>query len=157
VVLSCTNLSDDPMPCGLGQHPYFHCTPDTVLDTQVESVWTIDEDVLPVAQQPAQGRYDLRARRVCGQDLDNGFGGWGGRAVIADPSLPVRIEISSPDADFFQLYSPRSGGIFVAEPVSHANAALNAPEAEWPELGLRVLERGETMRLTMRIDVIPVQ
>jgi aldose 1-epimerase len=157
VVLSCTNLSDDPMPCGLGQHPYFHCTPRTVLDTQVESVWTIDEDVLPVAREPAQGRYDLRARRVCGQDLDNGFGGWGGRAVISDPALPVRIEMSSPDADFFQLYSPAAGDLFVAEPVSHANAALNAPEAEWEELGLRALEPGETMRLTMRIDVIPVQ
>jgi aldose 1-epimerase len=157
VVLSCTNLSDGPMPCGLGQHPYFHCTPQTVLDTQVESVWTIDEDVLPVAKEPAQGRYNLCARRVCGQDLDNGFGGWGGRAVIADPALPVRIEMSSPDADFFQLYSPAYGDIFVAEPVSHANAALNAPEAEWPELGLRVLEPGETMRLTMRIDVIPIQ
>ena len=27
---------------------------------------------------------------------------------------------------------------FVAEPVTHANAALNAPEKEWAELGLRV-------------------
>jgi hypothetical protein len=34
---------------------------------------------------------------------------------------------------------------------------LNAPEATWPELGLRVLEPGETMSLAMRVDVIPVQ
>ncbi len=62
--------------------------------------------------------------------------------------------MSSPDARFFQLYSPASGGIFVAEPVSHANAALNAPEDEWPELGMRVLEPGESMSLDMRIEVI---
>jgi aldose 1-epimerase len=157
VVLTCTNTGDEPMPCGLGQHPYFHCTPETVLDTSVESVWTIDEKVLPVEKLPAEGRYDLRNRRVAGQDLDNGFGGWGGHATVTDPSLPFRVEMSSPDADFFQLYSPPSGELFVIEPVTHANAALNEPEEAWAELGLTVLEPGETMSLTMRIDVIPVQ
>lgn len=43
--------------------------------------------------------------------------------------------------------------MFVAEPVTHANAALNAPEDQWPELGLRVLEPGEEMRLDMRVAV----
>jgi len=152
--LSCTNRSDEPMPCGLGQHPYFPCTPETRLDTRVESVWTIDEQVLPVEKVPATGRYDLADRPVCGQDLDHGFGGWSGRAVITDPASPFRIEMSSPDARFFQLYSPAGGGIFVAEPVTHANAALNEPEESWPELGLRVLEPGESMILTMRVDVI---
>jgi aldose 1-epimerase len=155
--LSCTNGSDEPMPCGLGQHPYFPCTPATRLDTQVESVWTIDEQVLPVERIPATGRYDLRDRPVCGQGLDHGFGGWAGRTTISDPALPFRIALSSPDAGFFQLYSPATGGLFVAEPVTHANAALNAPEDQWRELGLRVLEPGETMSLTMRVDVVPVQ
>jgi aldose 1-epimerase len=157
VVLTCTNTGDTPMPCGLGQHPYFHCTPKTVLDTEVESVWTIDEKVLPVEKLPAEGRYDLRNRRVAGQDLDNGFGGWGGHATVEDPSLPFRITMSSPDAGFFQLYSPPSGDLFVIEPVSHANAAMNEPEEAWAELGFKVLEPGETMSLTMRIDVTPVQ
>jgi aldose 1-epimerase len=155
--LACTNLSAEPMPCGLGQHPYFQCTPATRLDTDVASVWEIDDKVLPVANLPAAGRYDLRDRLVCGQDLDHGFGGWGGRAIITDPALPFRIEMSSPQARFFQLYSPGSGGLFVAEPVTHANAALNEPEAAWEELGLRVLEPGESMILTMRVDVVPVQ
>lgn len=155
LVLSCTNLSDEPMPCGLGQHPYFLCTPATRLDTGVESVWTIDEHVLPVEKVPAAGCFDLRDRLVCGQGLDHGFGGWSGRAVISDPDLPFRIVMSSPDANFFQLYSPASGGIFVAEPVTHANAAMNEPEEEWAELGLRVLEPGEAMSLTMRVEVEP--
>jgi aldose 1-epimerase len=153
--LACTNRSDEPMPCGLGQHPYFQCSERTRLDTVVESVWTIDEKVLPVERVAASGRFDLRDRAVCGQGLDHGFGGWGGRAAITDPALPFRIEMSSPDAHFFQLYSPSSGGIFVAEPVTHANAALNEPEESWPELGLRVLDPGETMTLTMRVDVMP--
>ena len=155
--LDCRNKSDEPMPCGLGQHPYFHCTPETRLATQVTHAWTIDEHVLPVDKVPASGRYDLSDRAICGQDLDNGFGGWGGSALLTDPAWPFEVEISSPQARFFQVYSPASGGIFVAEPVSHANAALNAPEEEWAELGMRVLEPDEEMSLDMRLDVRPKQ
>lgn len=154
LALSCRNLSPDPMPCGLGQHPYFPCTGETRLGTVVTDAWTIDEQVLPVEKVPATGRYDLRDRLVCGQDLDNGFGGWGGSCRIQTPGEPVALEFSSPDAGFFQLYSPSAGGLFVAEPVSHANAALNEPEERWAELGLRVLEPGSEMSLTARFDVI---
>ena len=143
------------MPCGLGQHPYFHCGPDTRLNTNVECAWTIDEHVLPVEKVPALGQFDLRHRRVCGQGLDHGFGGWSGLARISDPDWPFAIEVSSPNARFFQLYSPPDGGIFVSEPVTHANAALNEPEGRWEELGLKVLDSGEDMHLDMRIDVTP--
>ena len=155
VCLACLNASAEPMPCGLGQHPYFHCGPATVLDTAVTHAWEIDPQVLPVAKVAAEGRFDLKDRKVCGQGLDHGFGGWGGEARISDPGWPVELAMSSPEAHFFQLYSPKDGGLFVAEPVSHANAALNAPEEEWPALGMRVLEPGEEMSLTMRIDVRP--
>lgn len=155
IELGCRNLSDEPMPCGLGQHPYFHCTPETRLDTQVEGVWTIDENVLPVERVPATGRYYLRDRLVCGQDLDHGFDGWSGHATIRTPGAPFTIEIASSEARWFQVYSPPSGDIFVAEPVTHANAALNATEEEWPRLGLKVLEPGEAMTLNARIAVLP--
>ncbi|MBA3677740.1 MAG: aldose 1-epimerase [Sphingosinicella sp.] len=151
--LACRNLSDEPMPCGLGQHPYFPCTAETQIDTQVSHAWTIDEQVLPIEKVPATGLYDLSDRLICGQDLDHGFSGWNGRARIRTPGIPFEIIISSPQARFFQLYSPPEGGLFVAEPVSHANAALNAPEAQWPALGLAVLEPEEEMILDMRIDV----
>lgn len=155
LVLTCRNLSDEPMPCGLGQHPYFHCAPGTRIDADVGHAWTVDEHVLPVERVPASGRFDLRNRKVCGQGLDNGFGGWSGRALLSDPDWPFELQLSSPQARFFQLYSPESGGIFVAEPVTHANAALNEPEEEWAELGLRVLAPGEEMALTMRIEIRP--
>ena len=151
--LACRNIGTEPMPCGLGLHPYFPCGSKTELDTRVTSAWTIDEHVLPVEKVVADGRYDLRERRICGQDLDNGFGGWNGEARLTDTGWPYAITMSSLEARFFQLYSPIDGGIFVAEPVTHANAALNAREEQWPELGMRVLEPGEEMRLDMRLDV----
>jgi aldose 1-epimerase len=155
VRLTCRNSSGEPMPCGLGEHPYFNCGLETRIDTHVSCAWTVDEHVLPVDKVPAEGRYDLKNRLVCGQDLDNGFGDWGGEARMTDPDWPYDIRLSSPEAKFFQLYSPPEGGIFVAEPVTHANAALNAPESEWPKLGMRVLDPGEAMSLDMRLDVIP--
>lgn len=151
--LTCRNLSDEPMPCGLGQHPYFPCTPETRLATQVTHAWTIDEQVLPVARVPATGRYDLSDRLICGQELDNGWVGWSGSTVMTDPSWPFEIELTSPEARFFQVFSPPTGGFFVAEPVSHANAALNEPETAWAELGLRVLDPGEGMGLDVRIEI----
>lgn len=155
VTLTCTNTDDRPMPCGLGQHPYFPCGPQTRLETEVQTAWTIDEHVLPLEEVPAEGRFDLSDRLVCAQDLDHGFSGWGGSAQLSDPSWPFEIVLSSPTARFFQLYSPLAGGLFVAEPVSHANAALNAPEQQWAALGMQVLDPGASAELTMRLDVKP--
>jgi aldose 1-epimerase len=151
--LSCRNTSGEAMPCGLGQHPYFPCGGGTRIETGVTHAWTIDDKVLPVEKVPATGRYDLADRLICGQELDNGFAGWSGRALLSDPDWPFELELSSPQARFFQIYSPASGGFFVAEPVSHANAALNEPEADWLELGIRMLDPGEEMQLDMRLEV----
>jgi aldose 1-epimerase len=155
ILLTCRNTSGQPMPCGLGQHPYFHCGPETRIDTRVTHAWTIDEHVLPIEKVPADGRFDLRKRLICGQDLDNGFDEWDGLVWMGDPSWPYDLLLSSTSAGFFQLYSPPDGGIFVAEPVTHANAALNAPEREWSELGMRVLEPGQELRLDLRLEVVP--
>lgn len=152
--LSCRNLADEVMPCGLGQHPYFPCSSSTRLDTRVMEVWTIDDQVLPVERLPATGRYDLVDRPICGQQLDNGFGGWSGEARIHRPGERADIILSSPDSSYFQVYSPAEGGLFVAEPVTHANAALNEPEELWPSLGLRVLAPGEEMVLNARIALV---
>jgi aldose 1-epimerase len=152
--LMCRNDSETAMPCGLGQHPYFPCTAETRIDTIVRTAFEIDENVLPTYEVPAAGRFDLEDRAVCGQDFDHGFGGWGGEALLTDPAWPAPLRLSSPNAHYFQLYSPASGGIFVAEPVSHANAALNEPEERWAELGMRVLEPAEDMRLDMRLELV---
>lgn len=153
LTLTCANQSPEPMPCGLGQHPYFHCGAGTRIGTEVSHVWLIDDKVLPTERVPARGDFDLANAAVCGMGLDHGFGGWGGTARLTDPEWPFELMMSSPDAGFFQLYSPAGGEIFVAEPVTHANAALNAPESEWAELGLKILEPGEAMCLTMQLGV----
>ncbi len=153
--ITCSNMGSEPMPCGLGIHPYFNCTAATRIRTRVEHVWTVDEHVLPIGKVRASGRYDIADSPVCGRGLDNGYGGWSGSALFTDPAWPFDIALTSPGTRFFQLYSPVQNSIFVAEPVSHANDALSAPEADWAELGIRILEPGETMELAARIEVRP--
>jgi len=152
VTLSVTNRSLEPMPCGLGLHPYFPCTAQTQLDALVEGVWTIDAEVMPVARQAASGRYCLRERRICGADLDNGYDGWSGGARICWPERSLELTLAA-DAGFFQVYAPSAGALFVAEGVTHANAALNLPEDQWGAAGLTVLEPGGTQQLITRFDV----
>ncbi|MBA2919817.1 aldose 1-epimerase [Sphingomonas sp. MAH-20] len=149
--IECRNLSGEPMPCGLGFHPYYPCDSGTRIDTRVETVWEVDEKVLPTGTAPATGRYALGGTPACGRNLDNGYGGWDGEMRLTDGERVRRM--TSPDARFFQIYSPPQGGLLAAEPVSHANAALNEPEDRWPDLGLRVLEPGQSMRLRMSLCV----
>lgn len=155
VRLTCRNTSGEDMPCGLGLHPYFNCGGQTRIQTLVEDVWSVDEKVLPIAREPATGRYSITDDPVCGRGLDNGYNGWSGRAMLTDPAWPFELELSSPAARFFQVYSPTSGGFFVAEPVIHANAALNEPEEDWPSLGIQILTPGQEMQVEMRLEVRP--
>ena len=157
IELNCRNLSDQPMPCALGLHPYYPCTAQTLLDTGVSSVWTVDQDVLPVARLPAAGRYSLQNRLICGQNLDNGFDGWSGEARITWPGQPVALELSSPDAPYFQVNSPVGRGFFAAEPVQNANAALNAPQDQWQQLGIQMLAPGESRQLRVQFTVYQAQ
>jgi aldose 1-epimerase len=152
--LECANTSNEDMPCGLGLHPYFPSDPETVVDTAVTTVWTIDEEIMPVDQVPATGRYDLKNRKIDGADLDNGYDGWGGRCEIRWPHRGLGVAFSSKDARRFQLYSPKSGGVVVAEPVTNANDALSRPESQWRDLGIALLAPGERTVLRVRIDVL---
>jgi aldose 1-epimerase len=149
--LECQNLSPDVMPCGLGLHPYYPCGARTVLDTRVEAVWTIDDQIMPVDRIAATGRYALENRLVCGQGLDNGYDGWSGEAAISWPDKGRGLRLTSA-APRFQLYSPVEGGLIAAEPVTNANAALNRPQGEWESLGLWLLRPGETAAMSARFQ-----
>ena len=152
IALTCRNMSESAMPCGLGQHPYLPCDTETILDLKAEGVWTIDHDVLPVARAPATGRYDLRQRRICAAGLDNGFDGWNGRAEILWPACKYGLRITS-DGTRLQVYAPASGGFFVAGPVTNQNAAFNLPQAQWGAAGITLLKPGEQLRFRTRFEL----
>lgn len=160
ITLSVRNLAADRMPAGLGFHPYFLCDRNTTLDASTTSVWLTDDELIPTTREPVHGRYALRNRPMLEQSLDNGYEGWDGEARIHWG--PVGLRILARSTQFFQAFSPRPGaglyvpegwGVFVAEPVTHANAALNRPYTEWAQAGLRMLREGEATALNIRFEV----
>lgn len=152
LTLTCRNLSLERMPCALALHPWFPCDGATRIETEVSDVWLIDADVLPTTRVPASGKYLPSNGPVCGRGLDNGYEGWSGEALI-DWGTGARLRMTAA-APRFQLYAPEIGGLFVAEPVENANCALNAPQAEWEKLGIRLLAQGEERSLSVRFDVL---
>ena len=153
VILTCANRSVEPMPCGLGLHPYYDCDASTLFSTIVSQAWTVDADVLPIEAVPATGRYALNGGPICGRSLDNGYDGWGGEAVMTWPDRDLRVRMICADAGRFQLFSPPTGGIFVAEPVQNANCALNAPQDRWADLGITMLGEGDSITLDAIFEV----
>ena len=88
VALSCRNLADEPMPCGLGQHPYFHCSEGTRLQTKVDHAWTIDD---PTVARHTRRVVMMRDGRVVentltGRALDPSTSSGSSRASSRDPS-----------------------------------------------------------------------
>jgi aldose 1-epimerase len=153
VVVSCRNDSSDVMPCGLGLHPYFERSGPMVLETAAGSVWTVDADILPVERQPADGAYDLARRRIDGAGLDNGYEDWSGHARLTWQDRNLAVEISAP-VSRLQVCALADGDFVAVEPVTHANAALNTPEATWAGQGIQLLNPGASMSLTVRIAVL---
>jgi aldose 1-epimerase len=146
VELSLTNVSDAPMPAGLGLHPYFPCDADTRLTFEAERVWLADETMLPAEPAAAAHFGDWPAGApVWGETLiDNAYEGWRGVARIEQGwgEVVMRAERAS----VLHLYRPPDAGFFCVEPVSHLPDAINRG-------GMDVLQPGETRTLTMTLSV----
>ncbi len=153
LTLGCRNLSPQPMPCGLAQHPYFPCDNDTTIDAPVGAASTADAQTLPVERVDATGRFDLRNRKIGSAGLDNAFERWSGIADFAWLDQPKRLRMTSPDATRFHIYSPIGERYFAAEPVQNAVTALNYPQSDWHMLGIALLVHGAARELRVRFEV----
>lgn len=151
--LELRNLDEQPMPAGLGLHPYFPSGPEVRVRTRVGGVLLADADGLPSgAPSPITAAFDLADRAMAAGALDHGYAGWSGRLDIHYPGHIVGLQASS-DAGWLQVYAPPGEPWFCAEPMTHASGGLHAPEAQWTELGVRILQPGQTLSLEMRLEV----
>lgn len=151
--LRLTNESDEPMPAGLGWHPYFPRTPGTTLTASVGALWLTDAEILPVSRvAPPADRDPGRGLAVDRVSLDNAFVGWPGRAVVAWPErrAQLRLDASEPLRTLV-VYTPPGQPFFCAEPVSHITDAFNRAAAGQADTGMLSLEPGETVRATLTL------
>lgn len=154
VLLLLANDGGEPMPAGLGFHPYFTRTADTRLQVDWAGRWEMDQDMLPSHWQPLCDRDDFRNARAIGNwHSDHCYTGWTGTALLDYGTHTVKV---SADAECTRLvcFVPDDGRMLIAlEPVSHVNNAFTLHQRGVNGTGMRILQPGECMTLAMLIEV----
>jgi aldose 1-epimerase len=97
-----TNESDAPAPVAIGSHPFFQigdvATEDLTLTVHAGTRFPVDERLIPDAEIPVDGDYDLRnGRRVAELKLDDAFGD-------VTPLDRVTATLSAPDGRTVSLW-----------------------------------------------------
>ncbi|MBI3453438.1 MAG: aldose 1-epimerase [Rhodospirillales bacterium] len=154
VEIAVVNLSRQPMPVGIGLHPYFPRTPRTTLTARIDQMWRTDDEIMPVALVDPPPRLALdRGLRVTGSKLDNAYTGWRKRARISWPERRANLVISAEGPlSFLVVYAPTGKRYFCAEPVSNCTDAFNLATAGRNDTGMIVLAPGAKVsaRVTFR-------
>ncbi|MBI1774084.1 MAG: aldose 1-epimerase [Proteobacteria bacterium] len=153
LVLTVTNLDDDPMPLGVGYHPYFPKSPNTRLTANVHAMWATDEEILPTELVPPRPEADPnRGMAAAKTALDNVFTAWDGHAQIDWPEASARLRVEA-DAPlrFLVLYTPAKEPYFCAEPVSNATDAFNLADTGRTDTGMIVLGPGQSLCAQVRL------
>ncbi len=150
-----THLGEEPLPYGLGLHPWFQRSAGMRLTAPVRGVWLCGDDPLPTQHTDRfPPSWDLNTgAAVTGSFIDNAFTGWSGEALIDWPeeSLRLRLRVPAVQASclhdgYCLLYRPPQGPTFCFEPVSHPIDAFHLPGRP----GLRVLTQGEALELRVQ-------
>ncbi|MCI0584407.1 MAG: hypothetical protein L0227_16220 [Chloroflexi bacterium] len=149
VELGLTNLSDEPMPAGLGIHPWFR----RPLEVRLAGAAVVPSNKDPGASlQAVAGNLDLRRLAPVAGDLDAAW------TDLDDPvvelhwrELGLRAEISlrSDVGRCVALASPSDIEAVAIEPQTHLPQGLRRLLAGEPG-GLHVLEPGASLRLTTK-------
>ncbi|MEQ9518396.1 MAG: aldose 1-epimerase [Parvibaculum sp.] len=147
--LSLTNLSEHPMPAGLGFHPYFSYRRGDLFQASVKGMWDRDGAQLPThhhlvgaEQYWPRGRIDETAH------LDNCFTGWDGRFQITRRDISIQVTTSG-NLPFLHIYAPAGEAFVCLEPVSHIPNAINFRDA--PPMA-RLMPR-DTISASLTYDV----
>jgi aldose 1-epimerase len=143
--LSVTNTSLDPMPAGLGVHPYFPRDDETRLRAEVGGVIVSARDP-PAPLPPA---WDWRGEGLVTEFVDNQFVGWTGAARIVWPRRNLTVAITcDPATPYLVIYAPGGRDHLCVEPVSHRLDAVNRSPGGSDD-GMALLEPGQTSSMTV--------
>lgn len=142
--LAVTNCAEEPMPAGLGFHPYFPRTASTRYLGLHRGEWCRDSSGLPT-------KLDRRSRAIDWWDgaavnaraIDTVYSDREGPLQIQwpDRNLAARIDCSN-NLSLTSVFAPEGMNWFCVEPVSHMTDALNRAGSEYT---MAVLQSGETM------------
>jgi aldose 1-epimerase len=158
--VSIKNEGGEPMPAGVGHHPYFQraLTSDTdtvLLEVPCKEHFPL-EKCLPTSEPvPIESRIDFRTRRPLGTvPIDDCLTTREGDAPVRFSYLESGVAVSLElDAIFENIvvYVPPGKPFFAVEPVTNANDGFNLYDKQVRGSGVFVLEPGEERTATFVI------
>lgn len=158
--LELTNTDKVRAPFGFGLHPYFNRhfagVRDVDLAFDAGGFYPTDGSFIPTGpMQPIPADLDFtRAWPVGAQELNTGYGDFGGTATLTYQDAPERLTLrASPVFSHLVVFTAPDGSLAL-EPVSHATNALNLHEAGVPGTGFTALEPGEVLRGSVTFELL---
>jgi aldose 1-epimerase len=155
LTLRLTNLDGEPMPAGLGWHPYFPLRSGAELGFDATGCWPGVLDHIPERRLALAPRWrgTLTLRRAA-PDLMYAFDGWRGAASIRwrDAGLAMRMDFSRVLAHGI-AFRPADADFFCLEPASHAIDGFNLFASSVRNTGTRTLAPGAS--LSARMALLP--
>ena len=147
------NLSQQPMPVGMGFHPFLAIDDDSRVFFDVAARWEQDGNgepthLAPVAACPPMGHAAAQLQ------LNHCFGGWSGPVRLTRPQHGMTVEVrASNELDHLQVYRRADMPWLCMEPVSHATGAWSLPQVHLASAGLRWLPPGAQFQGWMELSV----
>jgi len=148
LTLTLVNKAIEPMPAGIGLHPYFVCPPATRLRLNARRVWLTDAVQIPNEPAPADQFGDWVAGASIAEAgfVDHSYEGWDGTALLDTGKHQVRLIAEG--ARDLHLFHPEGESFCCLEPVSHLPDAFNTAGGTFD-----VVPPGGALTLVMRIGV----
>lgn len=152
-----THRGPEPLPYGLGLHPWFPRRGSARVMARVDGVWLSGADPMPVRHTTRiPDSWDLAEDApMRGGLIDNAYTGWDGRARLTWPEDGLAIDVSMRPLDtprgpvaphWCLVYRPPEGAAFCFEPITQPINAFHLPGRP----GLVELAAGESITLSVR-------
>lgn len=151
VAIALTNSGTEPMPAGIGLHPYLARHGDMALRFTAPRCWPPTADYLATVESDTPAADDFsRGRRLDDAAFTRFYSGWNGVADITAPDgglpgLPSLRITASPSLDHLVLHQPPAAPYVCLEPASHTSDAFNLAADDVPGTGTHVLAPGERL------------
>lgn len=158
--LKLQNNGEQPMPAGLGFHPWFALDKGSQVRFGPSSVWLQDERGWPTQKTPSSGRadFDFTKWRSAQKVIQNHcHSDWSGQAELHLHEKKLTIQLSASDnLNHLIVYRKPGQDWLCLEPVSHATGAFSLPHVKMSQAGDHALAPGAFMEAWMRIGVKPL-
>ncbi len=144
MTLEVENTGREPLPFGLGMHPFLARDASTELSAPASGLWLSGDDWLPLRHVPAPAAWQFGvAYPLPDQLVNHAFSGWSGRAAVVWERRRLSLSICA-DTDYYVLYTPPGQDFFCFEPVDHPINAVNLAGGGGAH-GMTVLAHGERL------------